>query len=82
MTAHVIDSLFFRDLHWGATTQDVMDTAIVLQLREALKLSNASLNDSIAVTSSLAQEYQHTVMVGRTTWSTGATNTFGFKETV
>src|SRR6202044_1779167 len=27
-----------RYVHWGATTQDIMDTAVVLQLREALDL--------------------------------------------
>src|SRR6266700_8150764 len=32
-----------RWLHWGATTQDIMDTAVVLQIREGLMLIEADL---------------------------------------
>ena len=32
-----------RSVHLGATSQDVLDTALVLQMREALKLLEAAL---------------------------------------
>src|SRR5689334_20077308 len=33
-----------RFLHWGATTQDIMDTAAVLQIRDGLRLIEADLD--------------------------------------
>ena len=34
-----------RSVHWGATSQDLLDTALVLQMREALALISEDLND-------------------------------------
>src|SRR5690606_18509829 len=36
-----------RYVHWGATTQDVMDTAIILQIKEALPLFEQTLDNII-----------------------------------
>src|SRR5829696_5175975 len=55
-----------RYVHWGATTQDVMDTAIVLQLQEALPLFESALVEIIDAVSSLALKHRDTVMAGRT----------------
>ena len=65
--------------HWGATTQDITDTATVLQLREALALVEADL---VAISSSLArlaQDHRDTPMVGRSHLQQAAPITFGFK---
>ena len=43
-----------RYVHWGATTQDIMDTATVLQVREALALIEADLAAIDAALAALA----------------------------
>src|SRR5947209_8863968 len=55
-----------RWLHWGATTQDIMDTAAVLQIREGLALIEADLEALRGHLASLAQSYRDTPMAGRT----------------
>ena len=44
-----------RYVHWGATTQDIMDTATVLQLREAVALIEAQLTEVMATLAELAR---------------------------
>ncbi|MFZ6648218.1 3-carboxy-cis,cis-muconate cycloisomerase [Undibacterium sp. TJN25] len=66
-------------VHWGATSQDVMDTALVLQLRQALDLVDADLQQLNAALAELAQRHQHTVMVGRTWMQHALPITFGMK---
>src|SRR5580693_1105631 len=51
--------------HWGATTQDITDTATVLQMREALNLVEADLNSIADALASLAHKYRDTPMAGR-----------------
>ena len=68
-----------RWVHWGATTQDVMDTALVLQLRDALALleeTAARLADALA---ELAGRTRATLMAGRTHGQQALPITFGFK---
>src|SRR5262245_49041299 len=55
-----------RYVHWGATTQDVMDTAIVLQLKEAFPIFERTVDGLIDALAKLAQEYRDTPMAGRT----------------
>lgn len=71
-----------RYVHWGATTQDVMDTAIVLQIKEAYPLFEQALNDLLASASHLAVTYRDTVMAGRTHGQQALPITFGFKVAV
>jgi 3-carboxy-cis,cis-muconate cycloisomerase len=71
-----------RYVHWGATTQDVMDTAIVLQIKEAYPLFEDTLDDLIAIASKLAQEHRDTPMAGRTHGQQALPITFGFKIAV
>ena len=52
--------------HWGATTQDIVDTATVLQMREGLALIRASLCDIVAALAAQADKHRRTVMAGRT----------------
>jgi 3-carboxy-cis,cis-muconate cycloisomerase len=68
-----------RYVHMGATSQDVMDTGLVLQLRAALQLLNADLAELGDLLASQAQRYAATPMAGRT-WLQHATPvTLGMK---
>jgi len=55
-----------RYLHWGATTQDIMDTATVLQVRDALALIESELADLRSILVRLAKRHRDTPMAGRT----------------
>ena len=69
-------------IHWGATTQDIMDTACVLQLRSAEQLLTEDLGSLIERLSSLARRHRDTVMVGRTHGQHALPITFGYKLAV
>ncbi|MFC7514898.1 3-carboxy-cis,cis-muconate cycloisomerase [Herbaspirillum sp. GCM10030257] len=66
-------------VHWGATSQDAIDTGLVLQLRGALELLDADLDRLIAALASLASRHRDTVMVGRTWMQHALPITFGLK---
>ena len=66
-------------VHWGATTQDVTDTALILQLRDAIVEIEASFNELIGILANLARTYRATPMVGRTHGQQALPMTFGFK---
>src|SRR5439155_13384694 len=55
-----------RWLHWGATTQDIMDTAAVLQIRAGLTLIEADLAALRRDLAGLARRYRDSPMAGRT----------------
>jgi 3-carboxy-cis,cis-muconate cycloisomerase len=65
--------------HWGATTQDITDTATVLQIREALALVEDDLSAISAALASLARRYRDTPMVGRSNLQQAVPLTFGYK---
>jgi 3-carboxy-cis,cis-muconate cycloisomerase len=65
--------------HWGATTQDVTDTATVLQIREALALIEAEIDGICAALAALARKYRDTPMAGRSNLQQAVPITFGFK---
>jgi 3-carboxy-cis,cis-muconate cycloisomerase len=71
-----------RYVHWGATTQDIMDTATVLQVREALGLIEADLAAIDAALAALAARHRDTVMAGRTHLQHALPVTFGYKAAV
>ena len=66
-------------VHWGATTQDIMDTACVLQLRAAIKLFKARLDEIARHLSALADRHRDTVLAGRTHGQQALPVTFGLK---
>lgn len=66
-------------LHWGATTQDIMDTALVLQIREALKVLERGLKTVIRNLARLADRHRNLVMAGRTHSQQALPVTFGLK---
>ena len=68
-----------RWTHWGATTQDVMDTTIVLQLREALALIRTDLLATTRALIAQAERHRRTAMAGRTHLQHALPTTFGLK---
>lgn len=71
-----------RYLHWGATTQDIMDTATVLQMRAALDIIDAELAAISTALADLTRKHRATVMAGRTHLQHALPVTFGLKTAV
>jgi 3-carboxy-cis,cis-muconate cycloisomerase len=71
-----------RYVHWGATTQDIMDTAVVLQLRAALDLVDADIAQMRRILGELAKRYRDTPMAGRTHLQQALPITFGYKAAI
>ncbi|MGD9844142.1 MAG: adenylosuccinate lyase family protein [Variibacter sp.] len=69
-------------VHWGATTQDIMDTANVLQIRAALALVESELNATRDALAKLAAKHRDTPMAGRTHLQQALPVTFGYKVAV
>ena len=61
-----------RYLHWGATTQDIMDTANVLQLRAALQIVARDLRELHEILAMMARKHRDTAMAGGHTSNTWA----------
>jgi len=71
-----------RWVHWGATTQDIMDTAVVLQIRAGLELIEADLTGLRGHLAALARRWRDTPMAGRTHLQHALPITFGYKAAV
>ena len=71
-----------RYLHWGATTQDIMDTANVLQIRAGLDLVDADLQALRGILADLARKHRDTPMAGRTHLQQALPITFGYKAAI
>lgn len=71
-----------RWVHWGSTTQDILDTGIALQIREALELVETDLRSITATLTDLARKHRDTVMIGRTMQQHATPITFGYKVAV
>src|SRR6201996_2102318 len=65
-------------VHWGATTQDIMDTGTILQLREALDEIEAGTRRLLGHLATLAETHKSTVMAGRTHGQQAPPITLGF----
>lgn len=66
-------------IHWGATTQDIMDTAAILQIDSALGLVSAELESLEETLVALADKHRDTPMAGRTHLQHALPVTFGYK---
>ena len=66
-------------VHWGATSQDIIDTGVVLQLRAALYLIDADLRELSASLATQAQTHRATPMIGRTWLQQALPITLGLK---
>ncbi len=71
-----------RYVHWGATTQDIMDTATVLQMRAALDLVAAEVEALRGILAALARKHRDTPMAGRTHLQQALPVTFGYKVAI
>ena len=68
-----------RYVHWGATTQDIMDTATVLQMRAGLQIVERDMAAVSAALANLAAKHRDTPMPGRTHLQQALPITFGYK---
>ena len=71
-----------RFIHWGATTQDIMDTAVVMQVRDGLALVEQDIAALQEILASLAERHRDTPMAGRTHLQQALPITFGYKAAV
>lgn len=69
-------------VHWGATTQDIMDTAVVLQLRDAFALIDVDIAALRQILAGLARKHRDTPMAGRTHLQQALPVTFGYKAAI
>ncbi|MFC9682984.1 adenylosuccinate lyase family protein [Streptomyces sp. NPDC056948] len=68
-----------RYLHWGATTQDIMDTAVMLQCKQGIALLETQLGQVRDALRQLATEHIDTVTAGRTHLQHALPITFGYR---
>ena len=65
--------------HWGATTQDITDTATIMQIRESLAIIEKDINAISDALAALAKKYRDTPMAGRSNLQQAVPITFGYK---
>src|SRR5215212_1962626 len=65
--------------HWGATTQDITDSATIMQIREGLAIIEKDINDISDALAALAKKYRDTPMAGRSNLQQAVPITFGYK---
>ncbi|KAL3443535.1 L-Aspartase-like protein [Aspergillus insuetus] len=66
-------------VHWGATTQDIMDLASILQMKRGLEIVERLVGEIIGVLRGLSVRYRDTPMAGRTHLQHALPVTFGYK---
>lgn len=73
------DKEAMRYVHWGATSQDAIDTGLVLQLRDGFDAIAADLNRLCEVLAQFASTHRTTVVPARTWLQQAVPTTFGLK---
>ncbi|WP_343596141.1 3-carboxy-cis,cis-muconate cycloisomerase [Acinetobacter sp.] len=73
------DETAARYVHWGATSQDILDTACILQCRDALDVVQKQVQQCYDVALAQAQAYRNHVMMGRTWLQQALPITLGHK---
>jgi 3-carboxy-cis,cis-muconate cycloisomerase len=68
-----------RYVHWGATSQDVIDTAVMLTLRAGIDALLADISRAIAGFAALARQHRNTAVVARTWLQHALPMPFGLK---
>ncbi|MEK9500049.1 adenylosuccinate lyase [Gaopeijia maritima] len=71
-----------RYVHWGATSKNIFDTGLMLQIRDAYELVLGEVDAVADSLARLADEHRDTVMAGRTHGQHAIPVTFGFKSAV
>ena len=74
-----VDAEAARYVHWGATSQDILDTALVLQLLQVAARLDAGLESAALACARLTSTHRDTLMVGRTWLQQALPTTFGAK---
>lgn len=69
-------------VHWGATTQDIMDTGNILQVKKAIKVMKKQLEELKGICLNLSQIHKNTLQAGRTHGQQAVPITFGYKVAV
>ncbi len=69
-------------VHWGATTQDIMDTGMIIQIKDAIILIEERLKTLEQILVKLAKKYRNTIQAGRTHGQHAIPITFGYKVAV
>jgi 3-carboxy-cis,cis-muconate cycloisomerase len=75
----VVPEEMAKYIHWGATTQDIMDNASVLQIRAGLKVVRLQIEELICTLEFLSEKHRDTPMAGRTHLQHALPCTFGYK---
>ncbi|KAH8788942.1 3-carboxy-cis,cis-muconate cycloisomerase [Diaporthe sp. PMI_573] len=76
---HLTPENVSKYIHWGATTQDIMDDASVLQIKAALQIVKRYLHELVGILRRLAAEHRDTPTAGRTHLQHALPCTFGYK---
>ena len=76
---HALPKEYARWVHFGATSQDIVDTALVLNCRELLTLYTTRLNQVIGQLVELASAHRNTLTAGRTRTQQAVPMCFGLK---
>ena len=81
LTANVrkADTDAAKYVHWGATSQDIIDTGLVLQLRDTFTILDADLRLACEALASQARKHRATPMIGRTWLQQALPITLGLK---
>lgn len=76
---HATEERYEPYIHWGATSQDIMDTALILQLRACIDYIKDLMIAVIQQFGAIAHQHRKTIMAGRTHSQQALPITFGFK---
>ena len=79
MLSEQIDDDTKKYVHWGATSQDAIDTSLMLQMRDGIDLLVSSILNVCEECEKLAEQYRNTLMAGRTLMQQAVPITFGLK---
>ena len=77
-----IDSQSAHWVHFGLTTQDVVDTGLVLQIKAGVEILEMDLRGIIIALTEMAKDHRDTVMAARTFQQFASPTTFGYKVAV
>ena len=80
-TVALYDEEAARHVHWGSTSQDVIDTGLVLVTRDALRLLDEGLGELCGHLLRLAQDHAGTPVLARTLMQPAQVTSLGFKAT-
>ncbi len=69
-------------VHWGATSKNIFDTGIAIQVKDAYAIIENNLASVARLLAGLAEEHRDTIMAGRTHGQHALPVTFGFKAAV